>query len=277
MRGLHATKEVKMGYVLRIGYRHLEAIRSQTIGVAMSVNWAKRQFDFRDWLSEQAPELVPVFDSSESWGDIPTSFKNDRIWHFAIILNTLLMKYESDSRDSSIVKRFDHSLVSSSASDHADEDYAGSDQGGSWSFDPFAFRAGVILTIGALEEFERGTIRILTGLENRGATNGGSAPPFKPRLSDYQATNPIWNALELKKKTFTPWGRAKVLKKYSIEYPKVDWRSRLDDAWQNRNLVAHGIQPVDVTLSMFLQTHYDVFEAMNWLSAECLGRHNVLL
>jgi hypothetical protein len=37
-----------MGYGLRIGFRHLDAIRSQTVIVAMSVNYAKRMFNFRE-------------------------------------------------------------------------------------------------------------------------------------------------------------------------------------------------------------------------------------
>lgn len=266
-----------MGYILRIGYRHLEAIRSQTITVAMGLNFSKRQFDLREWLSEQAPELVATLDSGKMWDDIPTTFKHDRSWHFAIVLNTLLFQHEAESSDLAVAKRFTHSMVSTSRSCHAEEDHAGADQGGSWDADPFAFRAGVIFTLGALEEFERGTIRILTGLESRGLSFIGADRPFMPRLADYQATNSVWENLESKRKTFTPWGRAKILEGFGIEAPNEPWKGRLELAWRDRNQVAHGIAPVNVTLSMFLQTHYDVFEAMNWLSSACLTARNVLL
>lgn len=266
-----------MGYILRIGYRHLESIRSQTLTVSMGFNWSKRQFNLEDWLQEQAPELVPHLPFLDGYEDIPKSFSHERSWHYAIILNSLLMKYESDSDDEDVNHRFMQSLVSTSMSDHADEDYAGSRRGGNWNPDPFSFRAGTILTLGALEEFERGTIRVLTGIEHSKHDYISETDPHFPRLQDFENTNPVFDALEKKQKTFTRGGRMKILKKYGLSKPTDEWAARLREAYNNRNQIAHGLAPVNVTLSMFPKTHYDAFTAMRWLAEEFRVHQNIQL
>lgn len=266
-----------MGYILRIGFRHLEAIRSQTITVSMGLNWSKRRFDFREWLAEQAPELIDSYESVNGLDAFPSSFEHDRSWHYAILLNTVLMAHESRSTDDGVRYQFAHSMVSTSQSDHAEEDHAGADRGGSWDADPFPFRAGIIMTLGALEDFERGAIRILTGLQHAGSSYIDSLEPFTPRLSDFEATNPIYDELDRKRKTFTSGGRLRILKRFGIKESKDSWRTRLDNSWRDRNQIAHGLYPVNVTLSMFLQTHYDVLSAMRWLSGECCAVQNVVL
>ncbi len=266
-----------MGYILRIGYRHLEAIRCQTLSVSMGFNWSKRIFDFRDWLNEQAPELVDTFDSIDGLDDIPSHFEHARTWHYALLLNTVLTFYESRSADPAIQFRFAHSMVSTSCSDHADEDDAGADHGGSWDADPFPFRAGIIMTLGALEEYERGVLRILTGLQHAGKSYMGESAPLRPRLAEFRASNPIWEDLERRRKTFTPRSRMRIFESFGIHKPNTKWRHRLDHSWRDRNEIAHGLSPVNVTLSMFLQTHYDSLTAMRWLSHACCTAQNVML
>lgn len=267
-----------MGYILRIGFRHLESLRFQTLATSMGFNWSKRQFDFNEWIQEQAPELVPHLDFLNGYDDIPKAFSHERSWHYAIILNSLLTAYENRSEDPGIQYRFRHSMVSTSMSNHQDEDHAGTDRGGSWNVDPFPFRAGTILTLGALEEFERGTIRILTGLEYSGTDYKDSDEPFLPRLAEFESTNPKFDQLDSEQKTFTRAGRLKILKSFGLTKPSnEDWFTRLQDSYKNRNQLAHGLSPVNVTLSMFLQTHYDVFSAMRWLSDEFAQHQNVEL
>jgi hypothetical protein len=266
-----------MAFILRIGYRHLEAIRAQTITVAMGLNWSRNKFDFREWLTNQAPHLLGTLDRMQMPADIPLAFDNERHWHYAILLNSLLHFYEADSPDSSIQARYKHSIVSTSLSDHRLEDYAGADKGGAWHPDPFAFRAGIILTLGALEEFERGTLRILTGLRHASMSYSGASEAFRPRLADFEAPNPIWAEYESKKKTFTAAGRMKILGTFGIDRPNTKWRRRLDRASRRRNQIAHGLVPVKATLAMFLRTHYDAFTAMRWLSRACRKAQNVLL
>jgi hypothetical protein len=266
-----------MGYVLRIGYRHLESIHFQTIAVAMSVNWSKRQFDFRDWLIEQAPELIEVYDSMGEMDDIPSSFNHDRSSHYAILLNSVLFNYESRSIDNAIRFHFSQSLVSTSVSEHVEEDDAGASYGGSWDIDPFAFRSGIIMTLGTLEAFERGVVKILTGLKHNNRSYTSASDPFKPRLPEFEASNPIFEGLESKRKTFTSGSRMKILEEFGIKKSNDPWRTRLDKSWRDRNQIAHGLFPVNTTLSMYLQTHYDVLTAMRWLCDECHTAQNIIL
>jgi hypothetical protein len=243
----------------------------------MGFNWSKRVFDFRAWLREQAPQLVEILDVSAQDDDIPTKFTNDRFWHYSMLLNTLLRTYEERSRDPIINAVLRHSRVSTSMSDHSEEDYAGADQGGSWDAEPFAFRAGIIMTLGALEEFERGVLRILTNMTHENKSYIMQARPFRPRLADFRRTNPLWEKLDSEGKTHFRNARIKLLRKYKIELPQEAWRARLDKAWKARNEIAHGFGPVNATLGMYLHTYYDAFAAMIWLGEACLSAQNVSL
>jgi hypothetical protein len=210
-----------MGYGLRIGFRHLESIRSQTVAVAMSVNWAKRRFSLRDWLQDQAPELIPYVDRAHVGDDLPHEFSHDRVCHYAIILNSILVFFEGESEDPWIRHRFRHSLVSSSQSEHSEEDYAGSAKGGWWSAESFAFQAGIIFTLGAVEEFERSVLRVLTGVQSAGRTYVGETKPYRPRLADFEAVNPIWIEHEQRRRTHTYRERSRLLQDFGISPPDV--------------------------------------------------------
>lgn len=264
-----------MGYVLRIGFRRLATIHQQTIVCASALNWSKRRFSFRSWLEDQAPELLPVLDNVSMPSDIPLTIHREETWHYAILLNAVLMSYESASDDAAIKAHFWHSMKSTSLSDHPDEDYAGADLGGSWDSDPFPFRAGIVITLGALEEFERGTIRILTGIQHQGLDPRSSEEAFKPRLKHFQASNPPWESLEAQRKTFTPRGRTKILKGFGIQRANTAWQQRLDAAWRDRNKIAHGLEPIKISLSRYLHVHYDAFTAMRHLSSESLKAQSV--
>jgi hypothetical protein len=268
-----------MAYILRIGYRHPEAIRCQTIAVTMGLNWSKRRFDFREWLGEQAPHLLETLDRISGAGldDIPQAFQHERQWHYSMLLNTILFFYELRSNDSTIRARLTHSRVSTTLSDHPEEDYAGAGKGGSWDSDPFPFQAGIIMRLGTLEEFERGSLRILTAIQHAGVSHIGAAHPFRPRLADFQASNPVWDKHERRRSTFTASSRMRLFGTFGIQKPDTKWRRRLDRAWKRRNQIAHGLVPVKATLAMFLRTHYDAFAAMRWLSRTCRKAQNLLL
>lgn len=266
-----------MGKIVRIGYRHLEAIRFQTIATAMGLNWAKRTFDFREWISDQAPELVSVLDDVDFGDDIPLSFSRDRIWNYAILLNSLLVVYESQADDPRIKFRFAQSMVSTSSSDHAEEDYSGTDKGGAWNCDPFPFRAGIILTLGALEEFERGILRIVTGVKHAKFACKSAKNPFRPGVSDFDATNPIWDDLDRKKETYSWPRRRKELVKLGLPKPVGQFFEDLRAMSEHRNKIAHGFKPINSTLSDFLATHYNALAAMNWYGKACRETLNIEL
>jgi len=166
-----------------------------------------------------------------------------------------------------------HSQISSSTSPHAREDNAGTNLGGAWNTEQFVLRGAIILTLGGLEEYERGVLRILFANINKGWK--ARSEPFVPRLADFRFSSQQWQKLEKERKTYTYAQRSKLFEKFDVTRPDTEWRARLDQTCRNRNRIAHGYEPVSVSLMTFLQLHYDVFAAMYDISKKVLDVYNI--
>jgi hypothetical protein len=263
-----------LGYILRIGFRHLETIRCQTIGCVSALHASRFRFSLADWIHEEVPELESGLRRTGFPSDSYLSHVKDEQANYAISLNGIIRYYERSSQDLEVKAFAAETLISTSASHHIIEDDAGTDLGGGWDLDPFPVRAGVILTLGALEGFERGTIRILTGARSRRLTKTKTAS-FQPKLKHFLKSNPEWEELERRRKTFTPWARKEILTGFGITWPDQPWRQRLDATWKSRNRLVHGYEAVEITFSDFLRTQYDSFSAMRHLAAACLRLHDI--
>lgn len=266
-----------MAYIKRIAFRHLHALKVQTIGTLGLVAKATLQFDIREWLAVQAPVLAQHL--PESAEHLYERHGNDRgslVQNYAMLLNVALFSYEhSLCDDADLSDYLSHSIKSTSASDHSSEDHYGSDLGGSWDIDGFVLRSSVVLTLSVLEEFERGAIRLL-GLR-------GSSPPaeipmeeFVPRLADYKCTSPTWE--KVRHSVHSTRKRHDILRRYGIEpAPPQDWSGRLAHIRRHRNDIAHGAGAPKVTLTAFLDLHYDVWRAVCHISREMVDRQNIVL
>jgi hypothetical protein len=264
-----------MGYILRIGFRHLEAIRDQVVACVAALNAYGHSFTLEDWLTREAPELIPALLAVRFPPDLPTSHSRKEILNYALPLNSIIRSYETEinTGDPEVMAYGAETMISSSMSDHYEEDEAGAALGGYWNADPFPLRAGMILLLGALEGFERGTIRILTGAS--GESRRSSTDLLRPRIDDFLRPNREWKELERRRKTFSPRSRAEVLARFGIVWPDSAWRGRIQRAWQDRNRLAHGFEPIQVKFSTFLQTGYDCFSAMRHLALQCRAIHHI--
>ncbi|OGW28390.1 MAG: hypothetical protein A2X56_00060 [Nitrospirae bacterium GWC2_57_13] len=266
-----------MAYIKRIAFRHLHALKVQTIGALGMIAKACLKFDIREWLAVQAPILLEHLPEK---CDALYEHHDDKLknltQNYSMLLNVSLLQYESSIKDDSDLRDyFLQSLRSSSASDHAAEDYFGSNLGGAWDIDGFVVRSSIILTLSVSEEFERGVIRIL-------ASHGSTTLPlarsqaFVPRLKDYNEASPIWE--KLRRSTQTVQGRHKILRQYGIDpSPDVSWMFRLIEIRKRRNEIAHGIGAPEVTLDTFLNVHYDVWRSVAHLSREVEAVQRIIL
>lgn len=266
-----------MAYIKRIAFRHLHALKVQTIGIVGMIAKARLTFDLREWLAAQAPTLLEHLPSPS--GDLYERHderSKNLTQNYSMLLNVCLLQYESSIKDDpDLCDYVIQSLRSSSASDHAAEDYYGSDLGGAWDIDGFVLRSSIVLTLSVLEEFERGVIRLLT---RHGSTDLPvvRSRAFVPRLKDYNESSPKWKKLQ--RSTHTVRGRYKIFRQYAIDpSPDVPWMSRLIEIRKYRNKIAHGIGAPDVKLSTFFNVHYDVWRAVGHLSREVEMAQQIIL
>jgi hypothetical protein len=224
-------------------------------------------------LEEEAPSLVPAFEELGMDSTETLAWEHDWNSHFALVLNSVIDRYMAQSENPNIQEYERQARVRSSQSIHAVEDYAGVEKAGGWGDDSFAFQAGMMFTLAALEEFERSVIRVLTLAKHSGKDYTGANEPHRPRLEEYEEGNPEWE--EVERQTRNQARRIKVLGDFGIAKPNAPWRDRLDEVWKNRNQFAHGSAPAKVTLEDYLNTHFDAFAAMIWLSEQCMTVHNI--
>ena len=164
------------------------------------------------------------------------------------------------------------SLVPSWYSDHEAEDDFGANKAGAWDSKGFVLRSGIVLTLGAQEDFEKSIIRIL--LNNQSSIPFKPQNLFKPTLGDYLKETGVWKRRE--QETWKCEGRRNLLKELGLAKPdNQSWYKRLNTARNDRNHIAHGYCSIDVTLTRFLEIHYDVFAAMNYWASECLSKHHI--
>lgn len=263
-----------MGYILRIGYKHIDTIRFQTILTLGCIFGSQRAFSVREWITRSAPQLCSACESLDH--------PNDMLSHcelsprnYALTINSLLMAYEAENDDPDIRTYFRHAMKSSSMSDHALEDDEGTNLGGGWDPENFVIRGGIVMTLAALEEYERGVIRVLTAIPESNPVASASKSSFNPRLKEFRYESNEWKRLEQQKKIITAKGRSRIFERYGIVKPDTIWRTRLDLAWKDRNRFAHGYEAVEVSFGRFLEIYYDVFRAMLDLSKQCLQANRI--
>lgn len=244
---------------------------------------AMREFDFEEWTTTSAPGLTPFIASCSSGGSLYTRHGDDRaplVQNYAMLLNSCIMSYEASqaASDPEMKEYWFVSIKSSSASDHSEEDYYGSARGGMWDVEGFIVRSGIVLTLGVLEEFERGLLRILVVHGTKPRAVPGKTEPFRPRLKDFVYVSPEWERIGKSNKTHTLSGRHNLLREYSIDSaPSTEWSKRLSDIRRDRNKIAHGSEALDFPLERFLLLHYDVYRAMRYLGNETVKAQNIKL
>ncbi len=232
---------------------------------------AMRYFKFEEWLSISAPALLPaLIDLKSSGGARDLFLEHDQrdgplVQNYAMLLNCCLLNYEAvEAADKTAMQTFvTESYKSTSVSGHPAEDYHGTDLGGEWDILGFIIRGGIVLSLGALEEFERGTLRILCSWEDEGKKRSTTTKLIYPRLADYKKSSSSWEAAERGRTTQTVSGRHSMLRRFGIDAdPKVDWNTRIRQMRTDRNTIAHGQQALSHPFQSFLQLHYDIFTAV---------------
>jgi hypothetical protein len=109
------------------------------------------------------------------------------------------------------------------------------------------------MTLGAREGFERGILRILfASKEPPILEDSAHAGTFRPSWEDFDRKTDEWNKIEKKARTCS--GLRELFQKFKIEsLPEgSEWVARLKSAWDNRNLIVHGSEPVRFSYSQFL-------------------------
>jgi len=240
-----------MSFIRRIGYRHLDAVKFQVFS-AMSCSFADRpKFYFKEWLMDQFPAAKEILKQeyfSSAYNE------KDSIWEYRGILNTALMIYESNSKDEDILFRYREGFVSSSLSDHCDEDMHGSELAGFWDYEQFIIRSGIVASLGVLEEFERGVLRIL--FQHR-----ENSEHFidKPRLNDFLYECETW--LKIKKNANAVDRRRKMFKEFNIKITAQEpWFTRLSEIRNKRHLYAHGMGAPHVIFQDFIECQQFVYK-----------------
>lgn len=270
-----------MAHIQRIAFRHLHSIRHQVVGALGMVFKSMPQYDFIEWLHNSAPKMVSFV--HESWEDGSLYFRHDEsrrthVQNYAMLINLCLVAYEAEisARDASIAAYRANDMISTSQSDHADEDRYGTELGGSWDVEGFIIRSGIVLTFGAIEEFERGVIRVLLSLGKQGQRREG--PSITARLKDFNARTSEWVALEKTRKTYSVKGRHEVLSSFGLNVDiDTEWNRRLKRMRDDRNQIAHGFKALSHPFETFVSLHYDCFAAVREIARQAKEIQNIVL
>lgn len=272
-----------MAYIQRIAYRHLYSIRFQAVAALGMIFKSMRKFNFEEWLRDAAPLLVSAFHECNFPDDMYTSHEDNSVslaQNYAMMLSTCLEAHESISaeRDRLMNEYCIDALRSTSASDHADEDDYGTELGGEWDPEAFVIRGAIILTLGVLEEFERGVLRILFNHGEKPRATDSQKMIFTPRLSDYSKGSSEWTRAEKSRMIHSVAGRHSLLKQFSITAdPPTEWYVRLRKMRTDRNTIAHGIASLIHSFQAFLHLHYDVYRAVRHISTEATVAQRIAL
>ena len=271
-----------MAYITRIVYRHTEAIRSQVTGALGMVFKAMPAFDLQVWLNESAPKLVGFAEQMEL-EDNEIYLKHDStgdtlVQNYAMALNSIIMGFDASQESDWGRAYFADSIQSTSASDHADEDYYGSELGGHWDIPNFIIRGGIILLLGALEEFERGTLRILCKKLGDPDSPSVCDELSYPRLADYQGTSERYECLERSRALLSVSRRHQELRKYGIDADADrEWNRLIRRLRESRNKIAHGTAALVHPFQDFLDLNYSIYHAARDISQQSRRRLNVVL
>lgn len=88
-----------MGYILRIGFCHLETIRSQTVGCVAALHAFRLRFSLADWIHEEVPELESGLQETGFPSDFYLSHVKIGQTNYATALNGIIRYNEQSSRD----------------------------------------------------------------------------------------------------------------------------------------------------------------------------------
>jgi hypothetical protein len=263
-----------LGSILRIGFRQISAIRDQVIFALGSCMETRLHFTLKEWVRGQAQMLVPYLPLLD---EVKTSHDERTSIGYGSSLHSLFTTYAQEDRSNTALGAYwREEAKRTSESEHLDEDLFGSEIGGGWDIEAFITRAGIVLTLGAREEFERGVLRMLFAskepLKPEAIVRVGT---IRPGWEDFILATKEWKEKEGQARTCS--ARRKLFHKFEIESlpDGSEWVDRLESAWSDRNLIVHGSKPVQFSFSRFLDVHLDVFTAMNHLADECLQKANI--
>ena len=270
-----------MAYITRIVYRHTHAIQSQVTGALGMTFKAMMVFDLREWLNESAPKLVGFADQMQLGDDICLKHANTdgiMVQNYAMALNSAIMAFDASQNSDWGRAYFIDSIRSTSAGDHAGEDYYGTDLGGEWDIPNFIIRSGIILLLGALEEFERGTLRILCKKLGDPDSPNAFNELFIPRLADYQGTSERYENLERSRALQTVSRRHRELRQYGIDADAdTEWNRLIGRLRRSRNTIAHGEAALVHPFQDFLDLNYSIYRATSDIAEQAKQKLNIAL
>ena len=244
---------------------------------------AHRYFDLEEWLLDSAPDLAPILKKLKTVPPVPPKHdesEGQRQQKYISLLSGCLTNYEIclAGKDIDMRRYFEHAMRNTSNSDHAKEDHYGTEIGGAWNVENFIIRSGIVLNLGALEEFERGVLRILCARVALPKKAARKQKLFYPRLNDYLQTSPAWEKAEKARTTQTVGGRRALFEKYDIDSNSNDeWNVRIKKMRQDRNTIAHGNQALRHPFKDFIQLHYDLFHFVRFISVQTHLIHRIAL
>jgi hypothetical protein len=272
-----------MAYITRIVFRHADSIRSQVVGSLGMIFKACRKFDLTEWLAASAPILRDhVTDNPEeprlclSHGDANSPLGQN----YALLLNAAIFSLDYSRRSESEWGRayFDDETRSSSGGEHHEEDYYGTDLGGDWDIPNFIVRSGIVLLLGALEEFERGTLRILTKTVPNPCSQSASRDVVFPRLADYQHQSQAYAQLVRNRRLISVKGRHQELARYGIILDaQAEWNQTIQTMRKSRNTIAHGVAALAHPFQDYLRLHYAVYRSAAEIADQVKSKHYIAL
>jgi hypothetical protein len=255
-----------MGNILRIGFRHLESVRHQTLATLGSCFATRARFSLATWASEQFPEALPFVREVACVVTSHDVTDCGPIRNYAPALMSLMRFYEEAHPDPVIQRYASEAAVSTSLSDHAEEDHFGTRRGGSWDQEDFVLRAGLVFTMASLEFFERGVLRTLLKRAEELKESDRTIP--RAGLSDFKDKSFPEGDPDHEQALKTAKERWDLLRsRFHLRQPQLP-RELRDD----RNDIAHSLYPVRAIFSGFLQAHYAVFKAMNDVAGQCVQK-----
>ena len=244
---------------------------------------ACREFNLTEWLATAAPDLQEhVTQDLEksglylSHGDANSPFGQN----YALLLNSAIFSLDYSRRSESDWggAYFADSIRSSSGSDHRDEDYYGTDLGGEWDIPNFIVRSGIILLLGVIEEFERGTLRVLTKALPNPCHQSPAREVLFPRLADYQHESKAYATLERSKVLQSVSGRHRELGRYGIILDKrAEWNQTIQAMRKSRNTIAHGVAALSHPFQDYLNLHYAVYRSSREIAEQVMKNHYISL
>ncbi|WP_145959470.1 hypothetical protein [Vibrio penaeicida] len=219
----------------------------------------RKHFDFAEWVREQFPDAEFILDQDYF---SKSKFDGGREPKINFLLHAAIDVYESYSKDIDITQMAHESMVCSSFSDHYDEDCHGSELGGYWTHDQFIIRSGIVASLGALEELERGVLRILYAAKDGVLYNYPT-----PRLQDFKYGSETWETV--KRQANSVDRRRKLFKSFGVKSSVNEhWYSKLSEYRSLRHIFAHGVGAPEVRFQDFIYCQHYAYKNMRHIASE---------